>query len=232
MEKKENAENKNELIERLAEKFKLNLGEFRKEQEKMAKKVVLKDSIDFSLAEKIAACSLAYFENKLVTVFIIFDLNLEIIEEKYFIDRTNFPYISGFRAYRELSCIISCYNKLENVPDLIFIEASGILHPRKFGLASHLALAVQKPVIGITDDLLYGEEKNSEVFIDNKIRGFKLISKEGAKPLYISPGSFISPKTALELTKKFIRAPHKLPEPIVISNKYAKKIREELFKKI
>ena len=222
-------EDREEQIKELAKKYGIDLEKLKREQITFSKKVILKDSIDFSVIDRIAGCSIAMFGNKIIVGIVVLNPDLEIIEERYFADKINFPYIGGFRAYRELPSIVSCYNKLENTPDLIFIESAGVLHSRNFGLASHLALSIQKPVIGITNSLLVGEEKAGEILIDNKIKGYKFLSRHGAKPLYISPGSFISPKTSLELTKKFVKEPHKLPEPLFIAKKYVKKVRKEVF---
>ena len=55
-----------------------------------------------------------------------------------------FPYISGFRAYRELPSMVEAFNKLEEKPDVIFVPGHGIAHPR-LGVASHFSLSVGVP---------------------------------------------------------------------------------------
>ena len=103
------------------------------------------------------------------------------------------------------------------------------MHSRGLGLASHFALSCNVPAIGIADSLNKGEIKSEEVILNNRLVGKMLITKQGANPIYISPGNNISLKTAVELTKKFIKEPHKIPEPLRLARKYAKEVREEVF---
>jgi len=46
--------------------------------------------------------------------------------------------------------------------------------------------------------------------------------------MYISLGNQISINTCYELCKKFIRLPHKLPEPLHLAGKYGREIKKEL----
>lgn len=215
-------------IESIAKKFNINLQKLEMEQEKLAKSISLKDFIDFNLADRIAGCDTASLGNKIIAVIVVLDNNLQILEQQYVVKKAEFPYLPGFRAYRELPAMTECFDKLQEQPDVLFIEGHGIAHPRRCGIAAHFGIIIQKPTIGIAKNLLVGEAKDGGIIINGKACGFKLQTKEGSKPLYISPGNMISLKTALELTKKFTVKPHKLPEPLVQARKYANRIRDEL----
>lgn len=212
----------------IAKKYNIDLHKLEMEQEKLAKSISLKDSIDFNLADRIAGCNIASLDNKIIAVIVVLDNNLQILEQQYVVKKAEFPYLSGFRAYRELPAMTECFDKLQEQPDVLFIEGHGIAHPRKCGIAAHFGIIIQKPTIGIAKNLLAGESEDGNIIINGKSCGFKLQTKEGSKPLYISSGNMISSKTALELTKKFTVKPHKLPEPLVQARKYANRIREEL----
>ncbi|KAM9997322.1 hypothetical protein ACTFIZ_010864 [Dictyostelium cf. discoideum] len=65
-------------------------------------------------------------------------------------------YIPGFLAFRETPHLIKLINKLKQstthnhlVPQIIMIDGNGILHPRGFGLASHLGVLIDIPTIGV-----------------------------------------------------------------------------------
>ncbi len=212
----------------IAEKWNIDLHKLEIEQKRLAKAVSLRDSIDFSLTESIAACYNTFVGNRIISVFIVCNLEMEIIEQQYSTKRLDFPYISSFRAYRELPAMIGCYNKLAEAPDIIFVEGHGILHPRGLGIASHLGISIQKPTIGIAQKLLVGEVKREEVILNGKVAGYAFSGREGSKPFYVSPGHMISLKTSLELTKRCLKLPHKLPEPLVLARKFAHKIRDEI----
>lgn len=235
-EKKRVGEEKKELVEKkeagedrkeLAKKLGIDLRKLEREQEKLAKNLSLKDSIDFSLAERIAGISNVFSGNMIISAVIVINNEFEILEQEYFSDKAKFPYIPGFRAYRELPAMISVLDKLEEKPDVIFVSGHGVLHPR-LGLASHFSLVTSIPTIGIAKNLLAGKVERENIFLNNKIVGKVLQTKAGSNPIYISPGNLISLKTAVELTKKFIKEPHKLPEPLYLSHRYAEKCMEEL----
>ncbi len=213
-------------IEEIAKKYNINLKKIEEEQNKLARQLVLKDSADFSKIEKVGGFSNVFYQNKIISAVVVLDSNLEIMEQKYFSDKARFPYIPGFRAYRELPSMVSCFNSLDEKPELVFIAGHGISHPR-LGIASHFSLVSGVPSIGVSDSLLTGEIRGEDIFIDKKIVGKVLSVKLGARPLYISPGNNISVKTAYEMAKRFVILPHKLPEPLHLAHKYAKEVAKE-----
>ena len=152
---------------------------------------------------------------------------MEVLEQTYFQDKVSFPYISGFRAYRELPSLVSAIGKLDEKPGLILVNAHGIAHER-LGMASHLSLSTGIPTIGIANKLLAGKIKKGDIILNKKKVGKEFISRENARPLYISPGNMVSLKTSSEIVEKLTIYPHKLPEPLHIVMRYAKKIRKEL----
>src|SRR3989338_5341127 len=194
--------------EAIARKYNIPLHELEEEQEKFGKTASLKDSIDFELADRIAGCDVAFADNKIIAAIVILDKDMHIIEQQYTIKKAQFPYISGFRAYRELPAIMECYNKLQEPFDVIFFDGHGIAHPRKCGIATHFGVATQKPSMGVAQQLLAGKVKQGKIFLDGNIFGMEL-------------------QTTEELAKRLIIKPHKLPEPIVIARKYTSKIRKE-----
>ncbi len=218
---------KKEQIDKLAEKYNIDLEKLEKEQQKLAKKLEIKDSIDFDLAENIAGIDNIFIKNKIISGVISFS-NKEISEQEYFSDKIRFPYIPGLRGFRELPCMVKAFNKLDARPDLIFIKGHGIAHPRNLGLASHFSLSVGIPVIGVADSLIIGEVKGEDIYLNKKKVGRVINPKKGAKPIYVSPGNLISVKTAEKLVKRYISEPHKLPEPLRLAKKYVKKVGGEL----
>ena len=215
-------------FEEIAKRYNVDLRKLELEQLKLAKSLEIKDKINFKLAERVAGIENIFVRNRIISALIVLD-NEELVEQEYFEDKIRFPYIPGFRAYRELPAMISTFNKLDEKPDLIFIRGHGILHPRGFGIASHFSLAVNVPVIGISDNLIVGEVKKDEIFINNKLSGKIIQTKEEAKPVYVSPGNFISVNTSALLCRKFTKEPHKFPEPLRLAKKYAKEIMKEIF---
>jgi len=206
----------------------IELGKLQEEQKKLAKLVVLKDENDFSQATRFAGMHIEMLGKEILVSIVVLDEALEVIEEKYVTRPPRFPYIPGYQAYRELPAMLAAFDKLEEVPDVIFIESTGIAHARGLGLASHFGLTVGKPTIGITKDIFEGEKKDKDVIMNKKVVASLLETKKGSNPIYVSPGHMLTLKTALELTKRCIKEPHKMPEPIVQARKSASTVQHEM----
>jgi len=130
-----------------------------------------------------------------------------IIEEKAVDRRTKFPYIPGLLSFREIPPILEAFKKVTKRPDVILCDGQGIAHPRGFGLASHLGLLTGCPSIGCAKSRLVGEfaelgiHRGDEVplyFKDSQV-GIVLRTRNGVKPLYISPGYKIDESQCREI---------------------------------
>jgi len=205
----------------------IDLKKLEEEQSKLAKQLRLKDSIDFSQADRIGACDNLFLKNKIISAMIVCDTECSIIDQKYFTEVADFPYVPLFRAYRELPAMMACFQELSEKPDIIFIHGHGLSHPR-LGLASHFSIATGIPSIGVAGGLVAGEIHGDYVVIGGKKVAKLLKEKIGSKPLFVSPGNLISLETAYELAKKLIRLPHKLPEPLHLAHRYAKEVIKTL----
>lgn len=189
-----------------------------KEQERLSKKIIIK-----KLKKKIkivGGCDVYYYKNYGIGAFILMDENFEILEKKLFKDKIDFPYIPGFLSYRELKFLIGAYKKLKIKPDLIFVDGNGILHPRNFGIASHLGILLKKPTIGCAKNLLIGEYEKfklkrgnfSPIIFNSKIIGYAVCTKDNVKPVFISPGNLIDFEDSIKYTLIFSK--YRIPEPI------------------
>jgi deoxyribonuclease V len=221
-------EEKEDKFIEVIKKYNIDLEKLKKEQIKLAKSLVIKDSIDFELADRIAGIDNIFFKNRIISVVVVIKDN-EVLEQEYFEDKVNFPYIPGFRAYRELPAMISAFSKLDEKPDVVLVRGHGISHPQGLGIASHFSLALNVPVVGVADNLVVGSVKGENILLNGKIVGKIIRTKEGANPLYISPGSLISVDSAVKLVKKFTIESHKIPEPLRLAKRYAKEVMRELY---
>ena len=95
------------------------------------------------------------------------------------------------------------------------------------GLACHIGLILDIPTIGIAKQLLCGELREGNVYMDKDIVAKSMITKEISKPIFISQGHKISLKTAVEIVKQNI-SEFKLPYPLHMAHKYATKLRRAI----
>ncbi len=214
-------------IDQLVKRYKIDLEKLEQEQLKLSKELEIHDKIDFELADRFGGVDSTFIDNKLLCCIIVCNKEFEIIDRAYVLEKVNFPYIPGFRNYRELLPMINAFDKLSEKPDVVFVPAQGIVHPR-LGLASHFGLAVGVPTIGVSDTQIGCEVNNDNLIRNNKKVGKVFISKPGSNPMFISPGNFITVETAYNITKKLINLPHKKPEPLHLAGKYSREVRKEL----
>lgn len=214
--------------EKLLEKFKIDTKKFGEEQKKLAKLIIEKDKISIENLHFISGIDATTIGKEIIGSVVTIAPDFEIIEQKFVVKRASFPYISGFLAYRELPALIAAYKKLETKPDVVFVSGHGVLHPRNFGIASHFGLAVDCVTIGIAKDIMVGEKKGEKIYLNGKIKGMLVETKKDSKPIVVSVGHNISLETAVKLTKKFVKEPHKFPEPLTEAHKYANKLKGEL----
>lgn len=223
--KEERRYNADEVIK----KYNIDIKKLEKEQKTLARQLSIRDSVDFSKVVKVGGISNVFFQNRIISAVVVIDSEFNLIEQKYFSDKAKFPYIPGFRAYRELPAMVECFNSLDEKPEVVFIQGHGVSHER-LGIASHFSLSTGIPSIGIADSAPAGEIENDEVLKDGKAVGKVLQTKIGSKPVYVSPGNMISLKSAVKLTQRFTKEPYKLPEPLRIAHKYSKEVMGEIFK--
>lgn len=211
--------------------MKKEIGKFRGEQLKLAKKIVRKD--DFDKVVLVAGVDQAFFNNDVISAIVVCDYKtMEPVEKKFAVIKAPFPYIPGYLSYRESPAAVEAFNKLEKKPDILIVDAHGIAHPRALGMASHLGLLLDIPTIGIAKKLIVGKKQKDKIVFNKKIVAQEIYTKENARPIYVSIGHRISLKKAAEVINKCIRQPHKLPEPLHLAHRYANKIREKELSKV
>jgi len=204
----------------------VDLNTLKKEQIKLAKKVITTDG--FEKIKTIAGCSQAYVDDKVISAIVVCDYKtLEVIESKHAVGEGKIPYKSGFLFYKDGPAVMEAFNMLEQKPDVLIVEANGILHPRRIGMASHVGILLDVQTIGVTKRLMLGQVKGNTIYVEKEARGYELITREHARPIYVSPGNKISLKTSLEVIKNCIKEPHKLPEPLHLAHKYGRKISKK-----
>lgn len=151
--------------------------------------------------------------------------SLTLIDSALIKQPTRYPYIPGLLSFRELPAVLAAYDCLQQKPDLILCDGQGTAHPRLFGIACHLGVWLDVPTIGVGKTRLCGvyeevpNEKGAWVPLQlpaTKTRaqqniGAVLRTREGVKPIYVSPGHRVSLGSSVEWVMNCITR-YKLPE--------------------
>ena len=148
----------------------------------------------------------AYLGDTAFMAAAVWDVEAErIIKTVSTIKKVSTPYIPGFLAFREGPLLVGIGNRIRPRPDVFFVDGHGIAHPRRFGLASHVGLALDAPTIGVAKSLLYGHVDRDRI-IDSKgliIGG--ILKTQTATRFFVSVGHRISLQTALGLSRRVMR---------------------------
>ncbi len=152
----------------------------------------------------------------------------ELLDHKVAVEPCLFPYVPGFLSYRELPAVLKALAAHEQLPDMLMCDGQGLAHPRRFGIACHLGVLIDRPSIGVAKSRLVGDYQppalqrgeSSSLTLRGEPIGTVLCTRDKVKPLFISPGHKVSFKQSVEWTLRMGRG-FKLPEPTRWADKLA-----------
>ena len=108
--------------------------------------------------KRIAAVDISYSKTNsqnAVAALVIFDFaTMKLIYEDFEQDQTDYPYIPGFLAFKEVPSYKILFARLKkNAPELwpecVLVDGNGIFHTRNFGIGSHIGVVFDVPSIGV-----------------------------------------------------------------------------------
>ncbi|MEN8149625.1 MAG: deoxyribonuclease V [Planctomycetota bacterium] len=122
---------------------------------------------------------------------------LEVVERAVGRAPAVFPYVPGLLSFREAPALLDAFAKIESSPDVVMFDGQGLAHPRRLGLACHLGLWLDVATIGCAKSRLAGTSRGDprpsrgswrKLSIDGDEVGRVLRTRDGVKPLFVSPG--------------------------------------------
>jgi deoxyribonuclease V len=154
--------------------------------------------------------------------------DLKLVEQRIARLPTQFPYVPGLLSFREVPAVLAALEQFQTLPDLLLCDGQGTAHPRRFGIACHIGLLLDRPAIGVGKSLLVGshaevpDQKGAWVALQHKGEtiGAVVRTRMGTKPLYISPGHRISLETAIGYVMR-CTPKYRLPETTRAAHKLA-----------
>lgn len=146
--------------------------------------------------------------------------NMELVDQALAENPVPFPYVPGLLSFREMPVILAALEKLQTNPDVFMVDGHGYAHPRRFGLACHLGVWLDQPVIGCGKSILIGKaeplsnSRGSIAYLLDKdeIIGAAVRTRDNVNPVYISIGHRIDLESAIRVTLNCGRGV-RLPEP-------------------
>jgi deoxyribonuclease V len=195
-------------------------------QRRLRGEVVLADGIPLPAIRLVAGVDNAYRREgartiAYATAIVLGFPALEVLETATAVREIDFPYVPGLLSFREAPAILDALRRLASVPDVLLFDGQGYAHRRRFGLASHLGVVLNRPTIGCAKSRLVGHfDEPEESFgartplVDRgEIVGAAVRTRVGHDPLFVSPGHLISIETAVAVVLACCRDGAFLPEP-------------------
>ncbi len=202
-------------------------------QKKLAPKVKFTPVKKFPKLVAGLDCAFSKDGKKIIAAVVVLKLpELKVIETKHTIRKLRFPYIPGLLSFREAPACLSVVKKLKNTPDAFLIDGHGFAHPRRFGIASHLGLFLNKPTIGCAKSLLIGTfetppaQKGSFTPLKDKNEtiGVVLRTATNVKPIFISVGNNCRLSDAIKIALA-CTAGFRIPEPTRLADHLVSKLK-------
>lgn len=183
---------------------------------------------------KIAGVDVAYPTPKIArAACAILDADtLDVVWTCVIEEPVRFPYITTYLTFRELPTLEALWKAVTatgHIPNVVMVDGTGILHPRRAGIATAFGLFADIPTIGITKSHLCGriagplEPLAPVPVIDHEETiGFAILpASRSSKPVFVSPGHRLGIQDAARITLQTFRN-HRVPEPIHHADRLSK----------
>ena len=142
------------------------------------------------------------------------------------------PYIAGYLALRKGPLLEQVVRRLIPQPEVLLVDATGLDHPRRAGLALHLGAVLDLPTVGVTDRTLVAlaEEPGrlrgdrAPLLIGDELVGYALRTRDGVRRLFVHAGWRTDPATACEVVMA-ATTKTRTPEPLREARRLARDAR-------
>ena len=144
--------------------------------------------------------------NECIAGVVVWEVQGGRLVEQHVIRRpVRFPYVPGLLSFREAPAVLAALRKLRCEPDAFLFDGQGLAHPRRFGLACHVGLLIDRPSVGCAKSLLVGKcmtpgvarGSRTRIEHDGECIGMAVRTRDNVKPVYVSIGHRLSLKAAV-----------------------------------
>jgi len=205
-------------------------------QERLAKEVVEGPPLENARIAAAADVSGGRKGEWIAAAVVVMDIEtLEVLEVRRVARRATWPYVPGCLSFREAPAVLAAFRQVRRTPDVLLCDGQGRAHPRRFGLASHVGLALGVPTIGCAKSLLVGEPagplgpqrgSRTPLMDAGEQIGAVLRTRTGVKPVYVSVGHRID----LASAERWVLAAavrYRLPEPSRLAHQEVTRLKKE-----
>src|SRR5262249_57174949 len=127
-----------------------------------------------------------------------------VVERATTVGQSAFPYVPGLLSFREAPSVLEAFAKLKTRPDALMLDGQGLAHPRRFGLACHVGLWLDRPCLGVAKSrfrglfgkLGEGAGSTTDLVEQGTVVGRVVRTRIRVKPVFVSAGHKIDLESA------------------------------------
>jgi deoxyribonuclease V len=213
--------------------FDLSPEEARRLQERLASRVEAGPALDLEEVRYVAGADVSTQDGMAYATVVVLDFpGLSVVEAQGFEAPLEFPYVPGLLSFREIPSLLGALEKVETAVDVVVLDAQGLAHPRRIGLASHVGLFLDVPTVGCAKTVLVGkfeeprmEKGNATDMVHRgEVVGRAVRTRDGVSPVYVSVGNGVDLDSSVELVLACCTK-YRLPEPTRQAHNAANRLR-------
>jgi len=152
---------------------------------------------------------------------VIFDRETQrIVEVVHAALPAEFPYIPGFLGFREGPAIKKAIGALKHDFGAILFDGQGYAHPRRCGIAAHMAIELDRAGVGVGKSRLIGTfgklsvkaSATAPLMDEDEQIGVVLRTQTGVRPIFVSIAHRVDLPSAIKLVLACCTR-YRIPEP-------------------
>jgi deoxyribonuclease V len=186
--------------------------------------------------DRVAGADISYSKSSDVFyagVVVLRTSDWQVVERQGVVRKAPFPYVPGLLSFREAPAVLDAFATVQTEPDVIMIDGHGYAHPRRFGLACHLGVLLDRPTIGCAKSLLIGTYREPALkagsrtsLVDHgEVIGKVLRTRDGIRPIFVTVGHRIDLASAVKLVRRSCRG-YRIPEPTRQAHLFVNELRQ------
>lgn len=187
--------------------------------------------------KRVAGADLAFSADgrRCIAGIVVWDIAARTVVETCAATRpVTFPYVPGLLTFREGPALLAAIRRLRSTPDAFLFDGQGLAHPRRFGLACHMGVLINKPSLGCGKSLLIGRHKTpgrlrgstASLLHDDVEIGCVVRTRTAVKPVYVSVGHRMNLAQAVDLVLTCGNG-FRLPEPTRLADQLVARTKRQ-----
>jgi len=183
-----------------------------------------------------ADCAFSADQRTILAAAVVYDRETQrVVEIAHAARPAEFPYIPGFLSFREGPAIQRAIRALKHEFGAILFDGQGFAHPRRCGIASHLAIELDVPGVGVAKSRLTGTFGKlgraagamTPLMDGGEQIGVVLRTQPGIRPVFVSIGHRVDLDSAVKLVLACCPR-YRIPEPTRQADMEVAKLKRKL----